>query len=175
MLTAMATAPPPKKRAGGLYTIIFIKAGKAVLLLLVSLGIYSLMGEDLRVQFEHFLQSLNLDPEAVFFVHLGDQLQKITPQNIRWLASGTFLYSALLFCESIGLMCRAYWAMWLAIGETAFFIPIEIFELVRKFSLVVSLILVINIAIVCYLVRNRNRLFHHRAAHTETSEEPESP
>ena len=32
----------------------------------------------------------------------------------------------------MGLAFRAQWAVWLAIGESAFFIPIEIFELVRR-------------------------------------------
>ena len=28
----------------------------------------------------------------------------------------------------------SWWAVWLAIGETAFFIPVEVFELTEKFS-----------------------------------------
>jgi len=62
------------------------------------------------------------------------------------------------------LIFRAGWACWLAIGESAFFIPIEIYELVkptRKPSLTLVLILIINIVIVWYLARNRSRLFHH--------------
>ena len=71
------------------------------------------------------------------------------------------------------------WAVWLAIGESAFFIPIEIFELVRHhrpelpnpcrrncFShpkLGLSIVLALNVLIVWYLFANRKRLFrHHR-------------
>ena len=48
-----------------------------------------------------------------------------------WLASGTLLYGLFLLVGGTGLAFRANWAIWLAIGESAFFIPIEIFELVR--------------------------------------------
>lgn len=153
----------PTKRAAGLYTIIALKLGKGLLLFGIALGIYSLMGEDLRAEFERFLRWVKLDPEHAFFAALGEKLQAITPSNIRWIASGTLLYSLLLFVESTGLILRAFWAAWLAIGETAFFLPIEIYELMRGFTLTVLVILVINVAIVWYLVINRSRLFrpHH--------------
>lgn len=150
-----------RKRAFGLYTIIAIKLGKSLLLFSLALGVYSLLGEDLGARFGEFLRWLKLDPEHAFFAELGRKIQRITPDNIRWVAWGTFLYGLLLFVESLGLMTRAFWAAWLAIGETAFFIPIEVYELLRRYSSTVLVILLINAAIVAYLVRNRNRLFHH--------------
>jgi uncharacterized membrane protein (DUF2068 family) len=36
--------------------------------------------------------------------------------------------------EGGGLMFRASWAGYLAIGESAFFVPIEIYELMHRFS-----------------------------------------
>ena len=69
----------------------------------------------------------------------------------------------LAIVEGIGLMFRVSWAGWLAIGESAFFIPIEIYKLSGQehFSLPVCVILLLNIVIVLYLYRNRQRLFHH--------------
>ncbi len=154
-----------KKRALALYVIIAIKLGKALLLLGVTLGIYSLLGDDLQAEFNRFVRWIKLDPESRFFAELGTRLSSITPVNLRWLASGTLLYSGLLFVESTGLALRAWWAVWLAIGETAFFIPIELFDLLREFSEVVAVILVVNVLIVVYLVRNRHRLFHHHHQH----------
>jgi uncharacterized membrane protein (DUF2068 family) len=72
--------------------------------------------------------------------------------------------------EGVGLIFRVSWAGWLAIGESAFFIPIEVWELVRQTSLdrgqpghpvMVVIILAINIVIVWYLLQNRHRLFRH--------------
>lgn len=157
----MTRGAPAQKRAAGLYTIIAVKLGKSLLLFGITLGIYSLMGDDLQVELERFVRWLRLDPEHQFFADLGARLQVLTPASIAWIASGTLLYGVLLLVESIGLMFRVFWAAWLAIGETAFFIPIEIYHLMKDFSPAVFVLLVVNVAIVWYLVRNRSRLFHH--------------
>jgi uncharacterized membrane protein (DUF2068 family) len=148
-------------RPAGLYTIIAIKLGKSFLLFGIAMGIYSLMNEDLQAEFEQFLRWVRLDPEQQFFADLGAKLQLMTASNIRWIASGTLIYGVLLLVESVGMMFRVFWAGWLAIGETAFFIPVEVYDLMRNFSFAVCVILVVNMAIVWYLVKNRNRLFHH--------------
>jgi uncharacterized membrane protein (DUF2068 family) len=138
-----------------------LKLAKCALLFGIAFGIYALMDSDLRHEFERFLRFIRVDPEHAFFANLGDRLQAITPGRVRFLASGAFLYAMLLLVESAGLMRRAFWAAWLAIGETAFFVPVEIFELVRGFSKTMLAILAVNVAIVWYLLRNRRRLFPH--------------
>jgi uncharacterized membrane protein (DUF2068 family) len=164
-----------RKRAPALTAIITLKSVKALLLLLLALGFFSLIGQDLDAQFDRLLRFIHLDPEQHFFANVGDHLQKITPTNLRWLASGSLLYSLLLLVESVGLIRRSWWALWLAIGETAFFIPIEIFDLVEHFSRVVTVILVLNILIVTYLVRNRDRLFRHHHPHDDGGKTREAP
>jgi uncharacterized membrane protein (DUF2068 family) len=156
-----STDAPPKKRALGLYTIIAVKLGKALLLAAVAFGLFSLMNDDLPDAYDRVVRALRLNPEWEFLNALGKQLHTITPSNLGWLSGGSLLYSLLLFVETVGLMRRAYWAVWLAIGETAFFIPIEIFDLVRHPTGVVEAILVLNVLIVIYLAWNRERLFHH--------------
>jgi uncharacterized membrane protein (DUF2068 family) len=156
---------PPKKLAAGLYTIIAIKLGKALLLAAAAFGLFSLMDDDLPAAFDRLVRAFRLNPEWQFCIELGNQLRSLTPTNLGWLSGGALLYSLLLFVEAVGLWLRGYWAVWLAIGETAFFIPIEVFDLVRHPTGVVEAILVINVCIVVYLARNRNRLFHHHHAH----------
>ena len=48
------------------------------------------------------------------------------------VAIGSLLYSLFSLVEGVGLMFRVSWAGWLAIGESAFFIPIEILELIHS-------------------------------------------
>jgi uncharacterized membrane protein (DUF2068 family) len=90
---------------------------------------------------------------------------------------GTFLYGVLMLTVGLGLALRTRWAIWLAIGQYAFFIPIEIFKLLRArtgghsghptgqtFShprLDMLLVLAVNVGLVWYLFKNRNRLFRH--------------
>ena len=150
-----------KPRAPTLWLIIAIKLGKALLLVLLTAILFNLIGKDVGDAFDNLLRFVKLDPGHRFFVKLGDQLDKITPTNLKWLASGSLLYALLLLVEGYGLIRRSWWAVWLAIGETAFFIPVEVFELLEKFTTVMFTIFALNSLIVAYLIANRHKLFHH--------------
>jgi uncharacterized membrane protein (DUF2068 family) len=150
-----------RRRAPTLWAIIIVKLGKALLLLLLAVGFFNLIGKDVGDVFDHLLRVVKLDPSSQFFARIGDQLDKVTPANLKWLASGSLLYAVLLLVECAGLIRRSWWAVWFAIGETAFFIPVELFELVSHFTWVVFCLFVLNSAMVAYLVANRDRLFHH--------------
>lgn len=160
-----AAQPPVKKRAPTLYIIIGIKLLKGLLLLLLAVGVYMLRNKDLSDIFDSSLRFIHLDPERNFFSSIDDWLDTVTPANVKVVASGTFFYGVLLLVEGIGLACRARWAVWLVIGQSAFFIPVEIYEYVRHGSLAVLVLLLINVFIMWYLFQNRKRLFpphqHH--------------
>jgi len=169
--------PTVKKRAPTLYFIVAIKLIKGSLLLLLALSIFSVANRDLPELFNQFLGWVHLDPERAFFASIATWLETVTPTNMRVFASGTMLYGLFLLVGGSGLAFRAKWAIWLAIGESAFFIPIEIFELLRhrlpraadqprpnffhhpKIGLLI--VLALNILIVWYLLQNRKRLFRH--------------
>ena len=154
-----------KKRAPTLYVIIGIKLLKGTLLLLLALGIFKISDNDLPEQFRQFLQFLHLDPEKKFFTDLGAKITAVSEAKMVWLAGGTFLYSLFSLVEGVGLIFRVSWAGWMAIGESAFFVPIEIYELVHRTSLAVFVILALNVFIVWYLFQNRHRLFRHHHHH----------
>jgi len=166
-----------KKRAPTLYLIIAGKLIKGALSLLLALGVYKMAGADLSDYFDRLVRWMHLDPENRFLTDIGYQIDQITPANMRWVATGTFLYCLFSLVEGVGLIFRAPWAGWLAIGESAFFIPIEIYELVRRHrpdalthsrpellsdpKLGIFIVLAINVFIVWYLFANRKRLFRH--------------
>ena len=157
------TGPPPSRpnAAPTLYLIIALKLAKGTLLLLLALGVYSLAGKDLNVLFDRFLRLVHLDPENKFFTAIGERLDNITPANVRLVASGTFMFGLFLLVSGGGLIFRMPWAIWLAVGESAFFIPVEIYELVRRPSYELLIVLGVNVMIVSYLLINRHRLFRH--------------
>src|SRR5712671_3136960 len=121
----------PRKRAPTLYAIIAIKLLKGLLFVLLALVAYTLSDNDLPAEFRQLLHVLRLNPERKFFTDLALQIGKLTEANVLWVAAGTLVYSLFSVVEGIGLMFRVTWACWLAIGESAFFIPIEIYELVN--------------------------------------------
>ena len=163
----MAAEPTSlKKRAPTLYAIIAIKLLKGTLLLLLAVGAYRLSDENLPEVFRHTLMALHLDPEKKFFANLVLKIGAMSESNMVWVAGGTFLYSLFSLVEGAGLIFRVTWAGWLAISESTFFVPIELYELTHRFSAGLLVVLVLNIFIVWYLLQNRHRLFrhHHRTA-----------
>ena len=157
--------PLSRNRAPTLYAIIAIKLLKGLVFVALAIVAYTLSDNDLPAEYRQLLHLLRLNPERRFFTDLAVQIGKITEANVLWVAAGTLVYSLFSLVEGIGLMFRVSWACWMAIGESAFFIPIEVYELVRKPSEMVLVILMINIVIVAYLSKNRHRLFRHHQHH----------
>jgi len=159
-----------KRRAPTLYVIIAIKLLKGLLFVTLAILAYTLSDNDLPAEYRHFLQHLRVNPERQFWTDLAVQVGRLTEANVLWAAAGTLVYSLFSLVEGVGLMFRVSWAGWLAIGESAFFIPIEIYDLVHRTTqdrlrpghdLTVLVILALNILIVWYLLQNRHRLFRH--------------
>src|SRR5690348_137835 len=165
-----------KKRAPTLYVIIASKLLKGALFLALSIVVWCLSDNDLPGDYQRLLHYLRLNPERKFWADLAGKVGQLTEANLRWAALGTVIYSLFAWIEGVGMIFRAGWAGWLAIGESAFFIPIEVFELVRRrppgelaphphHPIIVFAILLVNIFIVWYLFVNRNRLFRHHHHH----------
>jgi uncharacterized membrane protein (DUF2068 family) len=166
-MTEEAKTPlPPKNRAPTLYLIIAGKLFKGVAALALAFGVLKLAKQDLPDLFVQLLNWVHLDPENRFLSEITNKLETITPNNVRWVAGGTFFYSLFSLVEGIGLMFRVPWAGWLTIGESAFFIPIEIHELLRHPHWYVVGVLGFNVLIVWYLYANRHRLFRHHHHHS---------
>ena len=158
------------KRAPTLYAIIALKLLKGLLFITLAIVAYTLSDNDLPAEYRHLLQHLRVNPERRFWADLALQVGQLTERKVLWTAAGTLVYSLFSLIEGIGLMFRVSWAGWLAIGESAFFIPIEVYELMHHtvperarpgHPLTVAVILALNIVIVWYLVQNRHRLFRH--------------
>ena len=163
-----------KKRAPTLYVIIGIKLIKFAAFMTLAAVLYALSDNDLPAEYHRALHLLRLNPERRFWSDLALQIGHLTEAKVLWASLGTLIYSLFSLVEGVGLMFRVSWAGWLAIGESAFFIPIEIFELVHRptaemvahrHSTAVLIILALNIFIVWYLFANRHWLFRHHHHH----------
>ena len=153
------TASP--QRAPTLYGIIAFKLIRGVLLLMLAMKVYALVGQDLRPHFDDAVKRLKVDPETEFFDRLGDRIDAITPVNVGWAATGTLLYGLLSLSEGVGLALRARWAGLLVVAESGFFVPLETYGLITNPSPTIVAVLILNVAILAYLHRNRERLFRH--------------
>jgi uncharacterized membrane protein (DUF2068 family) len=157
-----------KKRAPTLYAIIAIKLLKGALFATLAIVAYTLSDNNLPVEYQNLLHHLRVNPERKFWTDLAVRVGHITEPTMVKAAVGTLIYSLFSLVEGVGMMFRLSWSGWMAIGESAFFIPIEVYELVRRspdpvrsHSIVLPIILALNIFIVWYLYQNRHRLFRH--------------
>jgi uncharacterized membrane protein (DUF2068 family) len=168
----VAGEPLLKKRAPTLYFIIVFKLVKGLLCVALAVVIWHEAKHDLSEDWDKFLHSpfvttvfgeLRIHPESKFWIDLAKTIGQLTEANMYRAAWGAVVLSLFPLVEGIGLMFRVSWAGWLAIGESAFFLPIEFYELVKPntFSWSILVVTVINIIIVWYLYDNREVLFHH--------------
>ncbi|MGA9507120.1 MAG: DUF2127 domain-containing protein, partial [Candidatus Sulfotelmatobacter sp.] len=92
--------------------------------------------------------------------YVGKALQKVadlTPNKIRSLGIVSFIYAGLFLTEGIGLWLVKRWAEWFSVIITTSLIPVEVYEISRHPSAIKCLVLIINIAVVGYLIyRIRN-------------------
>ena len=86
---------------------------------------------------------------------LGLALQA-TPKKELGLALAAFTYAILMGTEGVGLYLRRSWARWFTIVATGSLIPLEVYEIVREAHPLRVVILVLNIAVVVYLLRRRD-------------------
>jgi uncharacterized membrane protein (DUF2068 family) len=143
------------RKAGASTTLLLIalfKLTKGILLLIVGFGVLKLLHRDVAETVAHWVDILRVDPENRHIHRLLEHVLAVTPAQLRAASVGTFVYSGLLLTEGIGLLLRKRWAEYFTIITTAGLIPLEIYELAKHVTVAKIVVLVINVAIVVYLV-----------------------
>ena len=128
---------------------------KALLLIAVGLGTLRLLHPGAATALRAWLDALPFASEHEIVQRMAHQVTHLPRKRIDELAVASFAYAALFIAEGTGLLLGKVWAEYLTIVATASFIPFEIHEVVKKFSGLRVAILVINIAILIYLVVRR--------------------
>lgn len=146
-----------KKRSqahGGraLLAIALFKFVKGAVLLALAFGVLSFLHKDVASQVENWLDQLRVDPDNRFIGALLTNLQLVHTKELEELSALGAGYAALFLTEGTGLLFRKRWAEWLTIIATSSLLPFEMYELARKFTAVRLLALLINAAVVLYLI-----------------------
>jgi uncharacterized membrane protein (DUF2068 family) len=149
-------------RGRGLRVIAAFKFLKAIGLVAVGVGALRLLHKDVAAVVEHWINVFRVDPHNHFIDLLLSKLAILDDRRLKELSVGTFVYAAIFLTEGTGLAFRKRWAEYFTIVTTASFLPLEIYELARRVSVSRSLALVVNVAIVAYLVYE---LRHYRKQH----------
>lgn len=144
----------PGSRPGprGLLLIAVFKLAKGFLLLAAALGALKLLHHDVAGIARHWINALRVDPDNFFLHRLLARLSIIDDHKLKELSVGTFIYSALSFIEGIGLALRKRWAEYFTTIVTAALLPIEIWEIYHHATTAKIIVLLINLAVVAYLI-----------------------
>src|SRR5438105_5437915 len=145
----------------GLWLISLLKLLKGLSLLLLAFGALHYLHRDMDETVTHWVNVLRVDPESKYFHHLIEKLMAVDDRQLRAISAGSFFYAALMLTEGIGLMLEKHWAEYLTIVATSSFLPLEVYEILHHLHWAKVALLIVNIAIVGYLVwvvkRNRRQ------------------
>jgi uncharacterized membrane protein (DUF2068 family) len=143
-----------KQRAHGrgLRLIAAFKLLKGLALLALGIGALKLLHMDVEAIAVHWITVFQVDPHSHYMNLLLAKLSILDDRRLKELSTGTFIYSAIFLTEGVGLALGKRWAEYLTIISTASLLPLEIYELARHASIGKVLALVINLAVVAYLV-----------------------
>lgn len=84
-------------------------------------------------------------------------LSALEPTHFKVVIAALFLDGVVVFIEGWALLRGWWWGPWLVIGASSVLLPFEVFELARVVSAPRLLVLVVNLAIVGWLLRRQWR------------------
>ena len=125
---------------------------EAALFIVLGIGALKLVHEDLVDVVTRFLTDLRLDPEGRFVNLILEKVALIDPHRLKQISLAIFAGAALHLIEGIGLVLRKAWAEYVTLILTASFLPWELVEIIRHTTWLRIVLMLLNIAVVAYLV-----------------------
>ena len=141
--------------------IALFKLLKAALLIAVGVGALKLLHRDIGSTLEHWIAVSGLGPGNRWVERGIEKASNLSHAKVKDLGIVSFIYAGLFLTEGIGLWLMKHWAEWFTIILTSSLVPVEIYELVRHPTTSKILVLIINIAVVAYLVYRIRTRAHH--------------
>ena len=139
-------------QSGLIRLIAVFKLMKAASLLVVGFGVLRLIHANVATQLEHWIAMLGFDPGSRLMSHTIQRATNISPHEIREFGIVSFVYAGLFLTEGIGLWLMKRWAEWFTVVITSSLVPLEIYEIVQRPTPIKILVLIVNIAVVAYLL-----------------------
>jgi uncharacterized membrane protein (DUF2068 family) len=154
-------AQAPQRGALALLAIAVLKLGKSAVL--VALGVAALSvarNAHTLVQLRHVMAELGFGPYNRLVNRAFSAVTGIDHRRLAVIGIATFVYAAVFLIEGVGLLLRKRWAEYLTTIITGSFVPLEVYELIHKPSVLKVVGIAVNVLIVLYLVL---RLWRERA------------
>jgi len=125
---------------------------KAITLIVIGVGALKLLHRDMGSTLDHWVAMSGIDPGNRWVERGIAKASNLTPAKVKGLGIVSFIYAGLFLTEGIGLWLMQPWAEWFTVIITSSLVPAEVYELYRHPSATKIVVLIINIAVVGYLV-----------------------
>ncbi len=125
---------------------------KAAALIALGVGAFKLLHKDVGGLAEHLAEALRFDPGSRYVVIFLAKVSNLRPDQIKKLGLVSFLYAGLFLAEGTGLWLQRRWGEWLTVMITGSLVPVEMYEIYRRATGVRVGALIVNVAIVAYLI-----------------------
>ncbi len=156
---ATATADKAPNRAGkaSFRLIAAWEAVKGVLVLLAAGLAVKFLAPSQTVEIEDLVRHFHLNPAGHTSKVFERALDDMTNTRLVLLALGALVYALVRFAEAYGLWFQKRWGWVLGIAGAAIYLPFEVIEMVRHFTITSVMLFVVNLAIVALLWHFRTR------------------
>lgn len=148
----LPTPEPPRRQRRVLQTVATLEFSKGVFVTLMGICALLLVHKDAWLYAESLLAVFHISTDrhiAQVFLDLAD---KVTDANLWAAARLAFAYSMLRFIEAYGLWRCRTWAEWVAAVSGTLLLPLEVRELFRRVTLLRCGVLIVNVAVVLYMI-----------------------
>ena len=126
---------------------------------MVGIGILKLMHADVATKLDHWVAMVGfLIRRLSRYVNRAiEKATDLSPHKFKEFSIGSFIYAGLFLTEGIGLWLQKRWAEWFTVIITSSLVPVEIYEIFHHPTVIKVIVLLINVAVVAYLLyRIRN-------------------
>lgn len=149
----MEDEPPGRDRRDRLLPWIAAERSfRALALLAIGIVLITHPHTDWASEVSSFVQKLGLNPQSNWVRRLTEKISRIGPGRTTLFGIIAIAYGALEAAEAYGLWRARRWGEWLTVIATSLlFIP-ELWELTKSASLLKVGALVVNAAVVAYLI-----------------------
>lgn len=125
---------------------------KAASLIALSVGVFRIMHQNIGLRVEHWLTAMHLDPGNRHIEMILARVSTLSPEQVTKLGVVGLLYAGLFLVEGTGLWLQRRWGEWATVIITGLLIPVEVYEVFRHPSILKVLVLVVNVAVVGYMI-----------------------
>ncbi len=143
----------PRHHNRWLILIAAFKLAQALLFIAVGVGALRLLHKNVGDLLEQLANHMRFNPESRLVNFILEKSSLVDDRLLRRIGEVGFVYAALDLLEGTGLYLEKAWGEYLTLVITASFLPLEVFEVMRRLTWIRVSLLTVNSLVLFYLLK----------------------